>query len=469
MARQGLTFTQAWSCPVCTPTRAQMMTGRYGHRTGMGTPILDRELIDNPGIHEDVALLPQYLHGAPTPYTCAAVGKWHLADRYQMLDNPQHPLGLPVGTWFDRYAGTIFNLVKPPGVPVTESSYWIWEKTYCSYVQLAVNPCDVGDPPCVVERDGHASVNQYATVDTIDDALALSQELPEPWFLYVAPHAMHAPLNDPPIDAPVTTCGTYGPPAIGCDYGAYGLGTPFERGRCMLESLDGQLGRLLCALDPADTTVIVVGDNGPAKRAVAAPYNPARSKNTVYQNGIEVPLIIRSPLLNPTLVGTRCDALVSTIDVFATILDIAQIQPSSVPSADSVSLVPCLTTPNAAPRTTIYSEAFNPNFVPDPNTPNGVPPGYFAKRHDQAVRDARFKLIRKWRREHTTGIPFYVEELYDLVEGALDEATVPPTPIPDWLELNDLLASGDPLTIEAQQSLDALRLELDVQHPTVMQ
>jgi hypothetical protein len=67
------------------------------------------------------------LHLAPVPYTCVGVGKWHLADVDQLQLNPTHPLGQPLGRWFDRYAGAMFNLQQAvPGS--SQSIYFSWIK-----------------------------------------------------------------------------------------------------------------------------------------------------------------------------------------------------------------------------------------------------------------------------------------------------------------------------------------------------
>src|SRR5688572_26495929 len=110
LAARGVTFANAYGAPTCTPARARILTGRYGFRTGIGTVLKEHHNLPfrNPGLMEDQVLLPEVLHMAPTPYTCVALGKWHLGDVNQLEDNPTHPLGRPLGRWFDRYAGSMF-------------------------------------------------------------------------------------------------------------------------------------------------------------------------------------------------------------------------------------------------------------------------------------------------------------------------------------------------------------------------
>jgi hypothetical protein len=90
-------------------------------------------------------------------------------------------------------------------------------------------------------------------------------------------------------------------------------------------------------------------------------------------------------------------------------------------------------------------------------------------RHDQALRDARYKLVRKWRPDPTSGAPLLTEELYDFVAGgAPDTSTQPATPRGDWMEQNDLLAQGVALDASAAAALQRLRRELDLRYPPLV-
>jgi len=246
-----------------------------------------------------------------------------------------------------------------------------------------------------------------------------------------------------------------------------GMTLEASRIRCSLTALDQQLARLFCALDFSDTTVILVSDNGTGELATLPPYQPSRVKGSVYQAGVQVPFLVRSPHLAPGLAGATSDALVSLVDVFATVREIAG-APAAALAEDSRSLLPILRGESASARRSVYTEVFGPNFVPDP-LGGGPPQGYVCNRHDQALRDARFKLLRKWRPDPAGGPPLLVEELYDLLRGGpLDLSTVPPTPTPDWLEENDLLASWPPTDPSVPGALQRLRRELDTKHPTLV-
>jgi arylsulfatase A-like enzyme len=464
LREQGLYFPDTWSMPTCTPSRAMMLTGRIGSRSGIGRVVMPRLEFDNPGLEPDVELLPRLLRAAPQPYSSAAVGKWHLASEEQLELHPLHPLGSPLGSWFDRQAGSWFNFETPPSVPYWTAGYYVWSKNYSTPLVGSSTPCG-GVPPCVVELNVNLDPDDYPSVDTIDDAIALVHDLPEPWFLWVALNAAHGPVHEVPAGLPSANCAPQATIQAPCVHD--GIPQDASRMRCVLSALDGQLARLFCELDFGTTTVIFTSDNGTGDLAVAPPFDAAHAKGSVYQGGVQVPLLVRSPELAPQLVGTTSEALISLADVFDTVRQLAG-APSASDAEDSLSFLPILRGERTHVRRTVYTELFGPNFIPDPAT--GAPPaGYVCNRHDQALRDARYKLVRKWRPDPTSGAPLLTEELYDFVAGgAPDTSTQPATPRGDWMEQNDLLAQGVALDASAAAALQRLRRELDLRYPPLV-
>ena len=175
-----------------------------------------------------------------------------------------------------------------------------------------------------------------------------------------------------------------------------------------------------------------------------------------------MPSIVRARTMSPTAIGAVSDALVSTVDVFATVAELARVPSSAISAQDSVSLLPYLYGQPRSLRATVYSEGFVPNFPPLAIT-GGAPANYYCERHFQTLRNSRFKLIRRWKRDHQNpAVVVLVEEFYDLLRGGpLDTSTQPATQYPDPHERNDLLKSGiAPGSVEAR-TLPALRLDLD--------
>jgi arylsulfatase A-like enzyme len=465
LAAQGVTFSRAWTAPKCSPTRAQILTGLHPFHSGIGAIVRAEPFTGarNPGLFPEAELLPQQLRAAPTPYASAAVGKWHLGDIVQLDDDPGHALGWPHGQWFEYYAGSRFNL-EAANAGSSANPYFSWRKVYAS-ANGASTPCGPSSQACEVPVYAPPSRN-YATADTAEDALALIATLPEPWFLYVSFNAVHAPYHVPPADLPTAPCLPGAGASLPCALAV--TNSVVERARCMMSALDQQIGRLICASDPADTTFILIGDNGSPQNATAAPHDPLHAKGTMYEGGVRVPLIIRSPLVPPTRRGTVEPRLVCSVDLHSTVLELAG-APAANTATDGVSLVPYLVAANAPTlRWMSYSEGFFPNFRP---TASGVPPPeYVCHYQNQALRDLRFKLIRRTRRDHQNNALILVsEEFYDLGQGGPPDTSVtPPAPTPDWFEQHDLLATGAPLVGAAREAYGRLSSTLATRYPSLV-
>jgi len=456
-AAEGLSFAHVWSNPLCSPTRATILTGRYCYRTGIGGITTSRPTTLRTGLSYDEVLLPEPLRSASTAYRSIALGKWHLAERSQLDANPAHPLGSPAGAWFDAWAGAYFQLAAPNGLDPAVYAYSVWKKAFANYPNSLEAPCAPGSPPCVVQMAA-PPIQNYATVDTADDAIACLQEASGPLFLYVAFNAIHTPMHDVPSGLPEPSCPGYTPPPIACDYGSLSLDA--ARARCMLEALDKQVGRILCQIDFNTTTVILLGDNGTGKKNVVSPYPASHAKTSLYEGGVRAPLIIRSPVIPASLRGTFVSAPVNTVDLFATVCDLAG-APTPATARDSVSLAPYLSGSTTPLRDFVYAEEFFPHFTPDPLT-GAAPSTFGAKHHQQAICDGRFKLMRTSRRS-AGAPPIVTEKFFDLLEGA-PPAAGSSAPTPDYFEQFDLLLSGG-LSNEASMALATLRARLDNDFP----
>jgi arylsulfatase A-like enzyme len=377
MASEGMLFSNFWSQPVCSPTRATVMTGRYGFRTGVGRPVSGTSgpLPDAPevpawaiplaggagmgagmgmgGVDDDLQGLPRhglrveeytlpmaFRENAQLGYATAAIGKWHLADSTNgWLNHPSR-----VG--FDHFAGGITGSVE---------SYFAWNKVVDGEVAGAVG---------------------YAPTDKVDDAVAwIADQGENPWFLWFAFNLPHVPLHIPPDDART--------------------GNSDSNFLAMMEAMDAQIGRMLDSLEPDvrdNTYVIFMGDNGTGNGSVTAPFQSGRAKGSVYQGGVSVPFIVTGPGVQR---GAVSETLVNSSDLFVTIMEMAGIDPTqTIPTAvthDSASFLATLSNPTASPREWIYVDEFFGGFA-------GV------ETADYAMRNAQYKLLR------FNG----VEEFYDL-------------------------------------------------------
>ncbi len=378
LAREGVRFDNFWAQPVCSPTRATMLTGRYGFRTGIGRPVTgggslppiparpawaaplepsgmaggrggrggrggmggvggdDLQSLPRHGLGADEYTLPMaFRANERLGYATAAIGKWHLADQSNgWLDHPNR-----VG--FDHYSGLITG---------TTESYFAWNK--------------------VVDGEVNGEVG-YTPADKADDAIAwIEDQGANPWFLWFSFNLPHTPEHLPPEDNWQVDHSGDGPEA---HFGA------------MIEAMDTQIGRLLGSLDPAvrdNTYVIFMGDNGTSGGSISAPFQQGRAKGSVYQGGVSVPLIISGPDVER---GAISPALVNSSDLFLTIMEMAGIDPDqTVPAEvthDSVSFLPTLSNPQFSAREWVYVDEFFGGWA-------GV------ETADYAMRDERYKLMR---------------------------------------------------------------------------
>jgi len=387
LCANGVVFDHVWSAPICTPTRATIITGRYAFRTGVGYLAQNGD----PALSLDELTIPEALDANPQlGYAHAAIGKWHLGSR--ATGGRQNP----TLTGFSHFSGSIGGGVN---------DYSAWSKTV----------------------DGRrTNSTAYATTDNVDDALDWigDRDADEPWFLWLAFNAPHTPLHLPPAHLHSNGALSGTDEDIEANPRAYFL--------AMVEAMDREIGRLLATL-PEDvrenTDVIYVGDNGAQRNVTLPPSRRREAKDSLYQGGIHVPLIVAGPSVVDG--GRRVCDLVNPTDLFATILELAGVDlASTLPDGtkiDSHSLVPHLKNlelpahPN--PRHYALAELFGESV-----------PG---ARAGKTIRNDRYKLIR-----FDTG----TDELYDLLRD------------PD--EDDDLLTPANP-SAEARAAFEELSMALE--------
>ncbi|MEM7306261.1 MAG: sulfatase-like hydrolase/transferase [Planctomycetota bacterium] len=453
LAETGILFTNCWSNPACSPTRAQLLTGRHALHSGIGKIVNPNVVTDGMGLQQDIPTIPSMLRNAslPFPYHSAALGKWHLADgeRHPPAPGlPPHPLGSDTVDWFDQYAGSMHNL---GGI----QTYNKWTKTFATTIAPGTDECV---PPAGSFCE--AIVIDYATEDTADDAILLSEKLQEPYFLYVAFNAAHTPLDAPLEDLTPASCfGIQG--EVDCKT-TDGNDIPKDT-RCLAQWLDNEIGRLICSLESPDseiqfpTTVVFIGDNGTRRAAAVGPFADTPGKGSVYQAGINVPFIIKSDFTPPTARGSVNDALVCATDFLASMSSLsgAALPDDPFGLLESVSFAPYIFGAQGSLRDFVYAENFKQNFDP---TDDGQPPvGYELDKHRRAIRDvAGYKLHQRVERSDCGGGMMsgdceltIVEELYFLVD--------------DPHEQNDIIALKDQPPVK--DHYDYLRGLLDTKFP----
>ena len=337
LARRGIRFANAYAYPTCSPSRAALLTGRYGFRTGVTQVIASAA---EQGLYTNEVTLPDLL--SPT-YRCASFGKWNLGGD---ASGPKL-----LGGW-SSFSGSL-----PAVLGQTASSFYTWTKTSNGVTR--------------------ANYSGYATTDNVNDALTWTKSQgTNRWFAWIAFNAPHSPHHLPPTNL--------------CPHYAHLSGSAADLQRnprsyfeASVEAMDTELGRMIAGIDTNDTTIVFIGDNGTVPRLIQPPYTRAgRAKDTLYEGGVRVPFIVAGPgVVQP---GRTSDAVVHVVDLFATLLELGGVTPSqALPQGlvnDSRSLVSILENrPFQPEQLAVLIEDTSP-------TPTGSSTG-------RAARQGRYKLL----------------------------------------------------------------------------
>lgn len=292
LASQSAQFTQFYSQPVCSPTRACLLTGRYYYRTGVTDTYLGRSMM-----HADETTLAELFTKAG--YQTGIFGKWHLGDHYPLRAIDQGFQEALICT-----GGGLTQPSDPPGNHYQDP--WLMhngqQKKYTGYC---------------------TDIFTNAAIDY------MAQHRAQPFFVYLATNAPHTPLEiDEKYVAP---------------YRAQGLNEETAKVYGMLANLDENIGRLLAKLDEwnlsANTLVLFSTDNGPQQRRYNA--NLRGLKGQVYEGGIRVPMWVRGPGVQTS---RRIDRIAAGIDLLPTLTELCGL-PASPAKLDGRSLAPLLRSP----------------------------------------------------------------------------------------------------------------------------
>jgi arylsulfatase A-like enzyme len=325
LARQGMKFTDAYAAaPVCSPTRASIMTGKCPARLHMtiwyeasANPPRNRKLI--PPVtqgnmpHEQVTIA-EVLKAAG--YFTAHVGKWHLGDAGHY----------PQTQGFDiNIGGTFWGAPATFFYPYSGSQRYGGEYRYVPHLEFGAE-------------------GEYLTDRLTDEALRVMEKAKDkPFYLNLCYHTVHTPIEGKPELV------EYFKKKV-----MPGMNHQNYEYAAMVHSLDENVGRILDKIDElgvADSTIVVFfSDNGgyinKFNQQVVTNNYPLRSgKGSLYEGGIREPLIIRWP--GVTQPGSVCNEPVSSIDFYPTFLDMTGLagDPKHNADMDGLSLVPLLKNP----------------------------------------------------------------------------------------------------------------------------
>lgn len=327
LARQGVRFTDAYAAaPVCTPTRASIMTGKYPARLHMtiwyeasARPPLNRKLVPPVTVgnlpHEQVTLA-EVLHDAG--YLTAHVGKWHLGTAGYY----------PETQGFDvNIGGTFWGAPQTFFYPYRGNKHFGGEYRYVPHLEW-------GKP------------GEYLTDRLTDEALRIMELAQDkPFFLYLAYHTVHTPIEGK--QDLVERYAKKIKPGMRHQNPAYAA---------MVHSLDESMGRVLAKLEElgiaGHTIVFFTSDNGGfinefAGKAVTDNHPLRSGKGSLYEGGVRVPLIVKWPgVVAP---GNVCTEPVISNDFYPTVLEMAGLSGDAKHNADvdGLSLVPLLGKPDS--------------------------------------------------------------------------------------------------------------------------
>ncbi len=271
----GLMFTNFWAYPICSPTRASIITGKYGYRT-------DVKWADDP-LENYENILQDYINKeTANTYSTAIIGKWHLSGNDSSVD--------PEIYGIDHFAGLMRGTVQ---------DYYQWRLT---------------------EGGAGTLQTEYITKVFTDLSIDWINGQDKPWFLWLAYNAPHTPFHVPPSE--MHTQGDLPTYDEGLDAMPYYMAA--------IEAMDFQIGRLIDNIpkDELENTVIIfIGDNGSPNQVAQFPYSDKSVKGSLYQGGVNVPMFISGEGVSR---AGEDNSLICSTDIYSTIAELAGVDNSEI-------------------------------------------------------------------------------------------------------------------------------------------
>lgn len=341
LAAQGVRATDFYvSSPICSTSRASLLTGRSPRRHGLDWSIVGTE--NEQALDDDELLLAGILGQAG--YVTGLVGKWHLGA------TKGHR---PTERGFDEFFGML------------RASSGYYEHSYRGQPDLWN-----GTEP--IQRNGAYSTDLYS-----DEAIAfMDRHADQPWFLCLSYNAPHLADDRRSLPAPEDATARFADTEL-----------PERRRQylAVVAALDAAIGRVLDALDASgqadDTLVLLLSDNGPAftSGGTAAPFS--RGKDTLDEGGIRVPFLARWPGHVPA--GAVCSEIIAAVDVLPTALTAAGVALPLGLAIDGHDILPILAGTASSPHESLFWDHTSRFIAAD-----GKPI------HEQVVRRDHWRLTR---------------------------------------------------------------------------
>lgn len=278
MAREGMKLTSFYAAPVCSASRAQLLTGSYAPRVSVPGVFFPA---GRNGLNPDEKTIADYLKGLG--YATACVGKWHIGDQVEFLPTRQgfnSYFGIPYSNDMQRNSAETGKRVTP--LMRNEKVAQLLEDEG----QRRVTREYTGEAVAFIKREARAA---------------------HPFFLYLPHTAMHVPIFPHEDFVGSSRNGVYG------DW---------------VKEVDWSVGEVLKALDSTgvseDTLVIFTSDNGPwaSKGKMGGVSGPLRgAKGGTLEGGVRVPTIAWWP--GRIKAGTASDAVTGTTDLLPTLVKLA--------------------------------------------------------------------------------------------------------------------------------------------------